>query len=98
MMILSITSQGCQGEVDQKSAEALAKRAHSYMADIVAKNPSRFQGFASMGMHGRTEAANELTQVVKELGLVGCTLNDCMYHYSNHMSFLQGNQEDQPGM
>ena len=76
MMILSITSPGCQGEADQAKAEALAKRANNYMADIVAKNPARFQGFASVSMHDPAEAAQELTRAVKELGLVRCMLND----------------------
>lgn len=47
------------------------------MADICAKNPTRFQGFASLSMHDPAEAAEELTRAVKELGLIGCMLNDC---------------------
>jgi 2,3-dihydroxybenzoate decarboxylase len=78
MMVLSITSPGCQGEADQAKSEALAKRANDYMAEIVSKNPTRFQGFASVSMHNPAEAAQELTRAVKKLGLVGCMLNDCM--------------------
>ena len=77
MMVLSITSPGCQGEADQEKSEALAKRANDYMADIVSKNPTRFQGFASVSMHDPAEAAQELTRAVKKLGLKGCMLNDC---------------------
>src|ERR1700731_4794831 len=66
MMVLSITSPGCQGEADQQKAEGLAKRANDYMADIVSKNPTRFQGFASVSMHDPAEAAKELTRAVKE--------------------------------
>jgi 2,3-dihydroxybenzoate decarboxylase len=77
MMVLSITSPGCQGEADREKSEALAKRANNYMADIVSKNPTRFQGFASVSMHNPAEAAQELTRAVKELGLKGCMLNDC---------------------
>ena len=78
MMVLSITSPACQGEADQKKAEALAIRANDYMANIVSKNPTRFQGFASVSMHDPSEAARELTRAVKELGLKGCMLNDCI--------------------
>src|SRR5271169_3511780 len=77
MMVLSITSPGCQGEANPKKSEALAKRANDYMANIVSKNPTRFQGFASVSMHDPAEAAEELTRAVKKLGLVGCMLNDC---------------------
>ena len=80
MMVLSITSPGCQGEADQEKSEALAKRANDYMADIVSKNPTRFQGYASVSMHDPTEAAQELTRAVKKLGLKGCMLNDCKVH------------------
>ena len=78
MMVLSITSPGCQGEADKEKSEALAKRANNYMAEVVAKNPTRFQGFASVSMHDPAEAAQELTRAVKELGLKGLMLNDCM--------------------
>jgi len=77
MMVLSITSPGCQGEADQAKSEALAKRANDYMTEIVLKNPIRFQGYASVSMHDPAEAARELTRAVKELGLKGCMLNDC---------------------
>lgn len=60
MMVLSITSPGCQGEADQKKSEALGKHANDYMADIVCKNLSRFQGCASVRMHDPAEAAEEL--------------------------------------
>lgn len=77
MMVLSITSPGCQGEADQAKSEVLAKRANDYMSDIVSKNPTRFQGLASVSMHDPAEAAQELTRAVKKRGLVGCMLNDC---------------------
>lgn len=85
MMVLSITSPGCQGEADKEKSEALAKRANNYMAEVVAKNPTRFQGFASVSMHDPAEAAQELTRAVKELGLKGLMLNDCMssFHTSS---------------
>jgi 2,3-dihydroxybenzoate decarboxylase len=93
MMVLSITSPGCQGEADRKKSESLAKRANDYMADIVSKNPARFQGFASVSMHDPGEAAEELTRAVKKLGLKGCMLNDCA-SYIDFRSLLQGNRVD----
>lgn len=76
MMVLSLTSPGCQARADPKEAEALATRANDYMAAEVAKNPTRFQGLASLSMHDAEQAATELKRAVKELGLVGVMLND----------------------
>jgi len=92
MMILSITSPGPQGEADQKKCEALATRCNDYMSDICKKMPTRFTGLASVSMHDPAQAAKELTRSIKELGLVGCMLNDfqssgpdgdTMLHYDN---------------
>lgn len=46
------------------------------MAKEVAKNPKRFQGFASLSMHDPVQAGNELRRAVTKLGLKGAIIND----------------------
>jgi len=78
MMVFSITSPGYQGEADPEKPEALSKHANDYMSNIMSKNPTHFQGIASVNMHYPAEPAGELTRAVKKPGLVGCVLNDCI--------------------
>ncbi|KAF7320697.1 Amidohydrolase family protein [Mycena chlorophos] len=76
MQVLSLTSPGCQGEIDPVAAHAMAVDSNDYIAEKVRANPSRFAAFASVSMHDPQQAADELTRAVLELGCVGVMLND----------------------
>ncbi|KAH7143452.1 hypothetical protein EDB81DRAFT_842721 [Dactylonectria macrodidyma] len=75
-MLLSMTSPGCQGELDPVKASSLAVVSNDWLAREVARNPRRFGGLAALSMHDASEAATELRRAVKELGMFGAMLND----------------------
>src|SRR5215471_14755626 len=68
MMILSLNAVAIQAVPDTRKATSLARKTNDYLAEQVAKNPKRFQGFAALAMQDPEEAARELTRCVKELG------------------------------
>jgi len=53
---------------------SLAKQTNDYVAEIIKKNPDRFQGFAALPMFAPKEASKELERSVKNLGLKGAML------------------------
>jgi len=75
-LILSLTSPGPQGQGEKDKAEALAKRANDYLSAECAKNPARFSAYGSVSMHDPSQAAEEATRAIKELGMCGIIIND----------------------
>ena len=70
MQVLSLTSPGAeQPEVAQ--AIALAREANDFLADAVAKNPTRFAGFAVLPTAAPDHAAEELMHMVRDHGFKG---------------------------
>lgn len=52
----------------------LAKQTNDYIAEVIKKNPDRFQGFTTLPMSEPREAAKELERSVKDLGMKGAML------------------------
>jgi 2,3-dihydroxybenzoate decarboxylase len=75
MMILSLNAVAIQAVPDTRKAIELARKANDYLAEQVAKNPKRFQGFAALAMQDPDEASRELTRSVKDLGFKGVLVN-----------------------
>jgi 2,3-dihydroxybenzoate decarboxylase len=73
--ILSLNSPAIQGIHETRRAIEVARIANDFLAEQVAKNPPRFQGFAGLAMQDPDEAARELTRCVKELGFRGAMVN-----------------------
>ncbi len=82
--ILSLNSPAIQGIYDTRRAIEIARIANDFLAEQVAKNPPRFQGFAALPMQDPDAAAREFTRCVKELGFRGAAVN----------GFSQKNVED----
>jgi len=61
--------------VDTKKAIELSKRANDKLAELVAKRPDRFAGFAALPMQDPDAAAAELTRCVKDFGFKGALVN-----------------------
>src|SRR5665213_1221224 len=74
-MILSLNAVAVQAVPNTGKAITLARKANDYLAEQVAINPKRFQGFAALAMQDPDEAARELTRSVKELGFKGALVN-----------------------
>ena len=75
MTLLSLNSPGIQAVYDRKQAVELARQANDYMAEQVAKNPTRFQALAALPMQDPEAAAQEMTRAVKQLGMKGALVN-----------------------
>lgn len=73
--VLSLGSDGIQGEPDAGRALSFAAFANDALASIVASRPDRFSGFAALPMQDPVAAADELTRAVSDLGLRGALVN-----------------------
>lgn len=73
--VLSATSPGIQGIVDAEQERPLARQWNDYLAEAVARHPTRFRGFAALPMRDPQAAIEELTRAVRQLGMVGAMIN-----------------------
>ncbi|SAL85683.1 amidohydrolase 2 [Caballeronia arvi] len=73
--ILSQTGPSVQGEPDAALAMSRAKESNDFLAQQIARHPSRFGGFATLPMHSAKAASDELTRTVRELGFKGALVN-----------------------
>lgn len=79
VQVLSLTVPGLQVDIEPELACSNARFVNDYTAEVVAKNPDRFQGFAVLPLQDPAAAAAELERAVNELGLCGALVNDCIY-------------------
>lgn len=70
LQVLSHAPPGLQG-VDAAAAPGLARRANDRLRQMIARNPTRFAGFASLPTAAPEAAADELERAVTEQGLKG---------------------------
>jgi 2,3-dihydroxybenzoate decarboxylase len=75
MMILSLNAPAIQAIPDPKKASDLARRANDALAEVVAKRPDRFQGFAALAMQDADGAIREYRRCMKDLRFKGALVN-----------------------
>ena len=75
LMLLSLNAPAVQSVADPRGAAELARRANDFLAEEVAKRPTRFQGLAALPMQDPEDGARELERCVKELGFKGALVN-----------------------
>ncbi|WP_300063881.1 amidohydrolase family protein [uncultured Roseobacter sp.] len=75
MMLLSLNAPAVQAIPSVPTAIEIAQRANDFLADAVAKQPSRFQGFAALPMQDPEAAIVELRRAVRDLGFRGVLVN-----------------------
>ncbi|WP_321797545.1 amidohydrolase family protein [Caballeronia sp. J97] len=75
MQVLSLNAPGIQAEKDTSVAISRAKLMNDRLAEVIAKHPTRFSGFAALPTQDPNEAAKELERAVTELGLKGGVVN-----------------------
>lgn len=92
MSILSHTVPGVQGIVGRASAVAAARDINDFLADVIAKRPDRFAGFASVALQDPDAAASELDRAVNRLGFKGAMVNG----YTNTADPEAGEYLDEP--
>jgi predicted TIM-barrel fold metal-dependent hydrolase len=73
VQVLSLTTPGLQN-LKSGPGKALARRTNDLVAEAVARQPDRFQGFAALATAAPREAPRELERAVRELGLNGAML------------------------
>jgi len=73
--VLALAGPGVQVERDSAKAVRKATEANDFLAEEVAKNPSRYSGFAHIALQDPVAAANELERCAKQLGFAGCMIN-----------------------
>lgn len=77
LQVLSLSAPGLQGVPDAKVAQRHMVETNDQLAEIVARHPDRFAGFAGLAMHDADAAASELRRCVEQLGFVGALINGC---------------------
>src|SRR5829696_3813539 len=75
MMILSLNAPAVQAIPDIARANDIAVRANDFLAEQVAKRPSRFQAFAALPMQDPDLAIRELERCINTLGFRGALVN-----------------------
>ena len=75
VMILSLNAPAVQAIPEPKKATEIARRANDALADVVAKRPDRFQGFAALALQDVDGAIREYHRCIKDLGFRGALVN-----------------------
>lgn len=75
LAVLSLVSEGIQGEPDPGLAAARAATANEALAGIIDRHPGRFAGFAAVPLQDPAAAVAELERSVTGLGLKGVCVN-----------------------
>ena len=78
-MVLSLSQPGVQGIFDRDTAVDTARRLNDELAEVVARHPRRFAGFAALPLQDPAAAGDELERAIKQLGFRGALVNG----YSN---------------
>jgi predicted TIM-barrel fold metal-dependent hydrolase len=73
--ILSHTVPGVQGIVEPSAAVTAAREINDRLAAEIARQPTRYGGFASIALQDVKAAVAELDRAVTRLGLVGAMIN-----------------------
>jgi uncharacterized protein len=74
MQVLSLTSPGAE-QLEAAQAIVLAREANDFLADAVAKNPTRFAGLAVLPTAAPDRAVEELERMVRDHGFKGAVIN-----------------------
>jgi len=75
IMILSLNAPAVQAIPSPQKANEIAMRANDFLAEQVAKRPTRFQAFAALPLQDADMATLELERCVKSLGFKGALVN-----------------------
>lgn len=75
LSVLSLTAPGIQGETDTRAAVEKAVRFNDHLAEVVARHPDRYRGFAAVALQDPEAAADELERCVTQHGFLGAMVN-----------------------
>ena len=74
-LILSLNAPAVQAVYEPRKAVEMARIANDVLAEVIAKHPGRFAGFAALPMQDPDAAALELERCVRDHGFVGALVN-----------------------
>lgn len=72
---LSLAGPGVQAEPNPATAVRNARKANDFLAEVIAKKPDRYSGFAHLAMQDAKAAADELERCMRELKFCGAMIN-----------------------
>lgn len=90
--VLSHTVPGAQGITDASLAAAAARDINDFLANAIARHPTRLAGLASVALHDPSVGARELERAVTQLGFKGAMING----YTNVADARGGEYLDAP--
>lgn len=73
VQVLSVTTPALQNLEPKESVE-IARRTNDLVAGVIAQNPTRFQGFATLPTPNPADAASELERCIQQHGFKGAML------------------------
>lgn len=73
--VLSLTDPGLQGDLNTSIAIELSHKTNAFLAEKIAKHPTRFRGFAALALQDPASAAKELERCIREYGFLGALIN-----------------------
>ncbi|WP_121711785.1 amidohydrolase family protein [Streptomyces sp. E5N91] len=78
IQILSLSVPGIQADTDTDAGAAVdnAQFANDFLAQTIARHPTRFRGFAALPLQDPAAAVTELQRCVEQLGFKGALVND----------------------
>ncbi len=103
MMILSLNAPAVQAIPSAYKANEVAMRANDFLAEQVAKRPTRFRAFAALPLQDADMATREMERCVKELGFKGALVNgfsqvdnpeNCVYYDAPQFSAFWASVEN----
>lgn len=74
VQVLSLTAPGVE-QLDPADAIALARESNDFLAEAIARHPSRFGGFAALPTSSPEQAADELERRVRDHAFQGAVIN-----------------------
>ncbi|EXU67291.1 amidohydrolase [Streptomyces sp. PRh5] len=76
IQVLSLSVPGIQADTDAGTAVDNARFANDFLAQTIARHPTRFRGFAALPLQDPAAAVTELQRCVEQLGFKGALVND----------------------
>ena len=74
-MIVSLNAPAVQAIADPVRAVDVARKANDVLAEMIARRPDRFRGFAALPLQDPDAACEEMSRCVRDLEFVGALVN-----------------------
>jgi len=87
--VLSLTAPGAQIKLDANIATRIVHKSNEFLAEKIAKHPTRFRGFAALALQDPVNAVKEFEYCIREYKFLGALINgQTEGHYLDEERFL----------